>query len=176
VDNFSKWQAIITLLLAVGAIIVTFWSPSTFLWKLIIVFLFVVLGIVTVWLQEQKEKCDAASSEATRKELLNWQRGDPDNPPFIGIMTSLGMTGNGPLTIDFTMENESRFPAYDVSVRLWDVDAVASVKITEPTPPPIAEQRLEPIPPQTVTKIGSVIIPIEVSRKRFAARYSVRGR
>ena len=53
-DKHSKLQALSTLLLAVGAIIVAFWTPTNVRWKLLIVLLFVGIAIVGAWLQKQK--------------------------------------------------------------------------------------------------------------------------
>lgn len=176
VDSFSKWQAIVTLMLAVGAIVVTFWSPSTFLWKLMVVFLFVVAGIATVWLQEQKEMRDKVRADAAEKNLLNWQRGDPDNPPRINFFRTLKAEEAGETELKFYVENPSQFTHYDISLRLWDVANI-------PDPPTDLEdimnrsmvKEMPAISPSTVQIFGTLRLASSDTTKHFGAQLICRA-
>jgi hypothetical protein len=173
VDNFSRCQAVVTLLLATGAIVVTFWSPGTFLWKLVIVFLFVVFGITTVWLQEQKETRDKASAEATEEKLVNWQRGDPKNPARIVHMP---LMKDGVLLIRFGVENPSAFPAYDISARVWDIADMKNISggLDDILSRDIASVNIPSLAPTTMQLMGQREIPPTENIKRFAAQVNSR--
>jgi hypothetical protein len=176
-DIYSKWQAVATVLLATGAIVVTFWAPEKFAWKLIIVFLFVVAAIVTVWLQEQKESREHDRAERTQTELLNWQRGDPKNPPRVGHLISIDPDSNRAI-IRFTMYNPSEFPAYDLSARVWDIEDmekdIAKIGLEEILSCDIATANIPSLAPQTTQIIGRVEVQPVVEAKRFASQFNTR--
>ena len=105
-------------------------------------------------------------------ELINWQRGDPNNPPYVGYLTSVR---DGVLTIQFIMENPSEFPGYDISVRVWDIDNM-------PKDPTGEEEILSrsivvnipSLAPRTSHSLGSIDVPPSVSTKRFGAQFTSR--
>jgi hypothetical protein len=70
VDAYSSWQAVIAGLLAFGAIVVTLWSPEGFYPKFIVAFLFLSLGAIAIWLQQQKENQEKSRTKETQDELL----------------------------------------------------------------------------------------------------------
>jgi hypothetical protein len=107
-------------------------------------------------------------------ELLNWQRGDPKNPPHVGFSTAV--KPDGTLNILFNIQNPSDFPAYDISVRLYDMDNL-------PKSPPrlrdilhrsIANIDIPTLAPNVVKFIGSIDVPPTVSAKRFGAQFTTR--
>jgi hypothetical protein len=174
-DIYSKWQAIATLLMATGAIVVTFWTPEKFAWKLLIVFLFVVAAIVTIWLQEQKENRERDRAEKTQKELLNWQRGDAQNPPRVDYAMGVDPVTNK-LVIRFTVINPSEFPAYDIGGRLWDIDDVAKEpkSLEDILSRDIVSINIPSLAPHTTEILAKIEVQPDVERKGFGAQFTTR--
>ena len=152
----------------------TFWTPNSFRWKLVIVFLFVVSAIVTVWLQEQKESRDKSRTENAQAELLNWQRGDPKNPPYVGYLKFINPVSNA-LTLKFTVENPSDFPAYEINVRVWNIDNLpgASASLEE-----LLRHSITANIPSQAGHVSQIIGGVEIlstdNAKRFGAQFTTR--
>jgi hypothetical protein len=175
-DTYSKFQSGVVLLSALLGVIVTFWPPDSFKIKLAIVFIFAVLGLTAIFLQQQKEKGDKASAEHIQAELLNWQRGDPKNPPRFGFTQSVN-PADGALTIRFHMENDGDYPAYDISGRLWDLDRPL------PSPPVSLEGilmqdlvtvNIPSLSGHIIQMLNTITVPSTQTSKRFGAQYTTR--
>jgi hypothetical protein len=175
-DTYSALQAVVVLVTALLGAIVTLWPPDNFRVKLVIVFVFLVLGIVAVWLQQQKENQDQRAAESDRAELLNWQRGDPKHPPYVGYAIAVDPASNV-TTLQFLVQNPSDFPAYDIGIRLWDVDSLPKnpISIEDVVSRSIANVTLPALTPHIGQLIGRVDIPANVNAKKFGVQYSTRA-
>jgi hypothetical protein len=174
-DKHSKLQALSTLLLAVGAIIVTFWPPTNVRWRLLIVFLFVAVAIVGAWLQKQKEDSAESHVEHAQAELLNWQRGDSERPPYV-IFEILVDGVSSESKVQFLLRNSSDFPAYDIGVRLWDTDVFPTEKISleKIIERSIVNELISSIAPHTEQDLGRIDLPSDINVKKFGASFTTR--
>lgn len=154
----------------------TFWPPESGRIKLAIVFVFAVLGITAIWLQQQKENRDKVQSSATNAELVNWQRGDSTKPPRLGHPLISVNPDNGITTIRFTVENDSDFPAYDINGRVWDLENVPDrpAGLEDLLRHDIAHFNIPSLSSRLVQLIGNIDVPAEVKTKRFGAQYNCR--
>jgi len=172
--DYSTLQSVVVLATAFLGVIVTLWPPSNPQYKLGVVFVFLVFGVVALWLQRQKETVDKTESTKAQNLLLNWQRGDPVKPPRVGFTQAL--MPNGTLQMRFTVHNPSDFPAYEISVRVWDVDNVPESPVTleDIVRSDITNANIASLAPQTVQIIGGTAIPPDASSKRYACQFTTR--
>jgi hypothetical protein len=115
-------------------------------------------------------------SVASSDELLNWQRGDPKNPPRIGFIKAV--KPNGTLHIMFAMDNPNSFPAFDIGGRLWDMDKLPNLKTAsaeEIYRSDIAHIDIPSLAPNTTRSIVSIDVPPSLNRKRFGAQFTTRA-
>jgi hypothetical protein len=175
-DVYSKLQSVIVLVTALLGVAVSLWPPNTFKIKAGLVFLFAVLGLAALFLQQQKEKGDVLKTETAQKELLNWQRGDPNNPPRIGHPI-VSVDGAGITTMQFIVENPSQFPAYDIHGRLWDIDSLPQnpTRMEDILSHDIAQINESSLPGNTVKLINSIVVPPTVNEKNFGAQFTTRA-
>ena len=131
--------------------------------------------------QSAKEATEAQREVAkAQTELLNWQRGDPKNPPHVDYLMTVDAAGlrsaPGTLTIRFTMYNPSEFPAYDINVRVWDIDSLPKEPATleEILSHSVATVDIPPLAPGTGQVIGNIEVPPTASTKRFGAQFITR--
>jgi hypothetical protein len=176
-DIYAKVQSVVVLATAILGVVVTFWPPNSFKIKAALVFLFIVLGLTALFLQEQREKNQKAEVDKAQAELLNWQRGDPKNPPRFGMARNVN-EDTQVLTVSFLMENPSQYPAYEINGRLWDLD------VPLPSPPVSLEEFLkQDILAVNISSLAGNVVQIlktielspTQSSKRFAAQYSTRA-
>jgi len=82
------------------------------------------------------------------------------------------------LAMRFAIDNESEFPAYEISVRVWDMDKVPTapkVTLEDITLSSLAIVNIPSLAPHVSQIIGpSVEIPSGESIKKFAAQFSCR--
>jgi len=176
-DTYSKLQAVVVFVTAVLGVVVTFWPPESFKLKLSIVFVFVVLGLTAIWLQQMKETRDKVQSEQAQAELLNWQRGDSRHPPRFGILSGVN-PANGVLSIRFTMVNDSDYPAYEVSGRLWDLDTAfkdSPTRLEDVVKDDLVTVDIPSLSGHVVQTLRVIDIPPAESSKRFGAQYVTRA-
>lgn len=111
---------------------------------------------------------------SSQAELINWQRGDPDNPPRVGHTLRLR---DGVPTVQFLMENPSKFPAFDVNIRLWDIEDVP--KAPKSPEELLSRSILITIPSltgNTIQIIGEVALPtVSGAAKTYGAQYVTRA-
>ncbi len=123
-NYYGVLEAIAVLASALLGVIVTFWPPVNPNVKLATVFTFAVLGLTAIWFKQQKETADQTKAQAVAADLVSWQRGDPLHPPIVQLLFSRKPND---YQVILGIENVSDFPAYDVSLRLWDLDNVPKV-------------------------------------------------
>jgi hypothetical protein len=171
--NYFHLEAVFTVLLAGGAVAVTFWSPTGPLARLMIVLAFIVSAAVGVLVQRKKESAEQSAMDAAQVELLNWQRGDYANPPYVGSKVE---RDNGNRIVQFEFQNAGNFPVYDIGLRLWDYDQshVEPQSFLEINRATIFDGIISSIAPHTAQNIGQVELGEDVREKRFAARFTTR--
>jgi hypothetical protein len=179
--TYSLLQAIAVAMLAFLGVIVTLWPPENFRLKVAIALVFGILALLTLKFQQLKEnedkvRADQATLENSKSqaELLNWQRGDPKTPPRISCAQAV--MPDGGLTIHFSMENPSEFPAYDISARLWDIDNLpkGTTGLEELIRSSIVVVNIPSLSPQTVQILRSLEIPATTRSKKFGAQFTTR--
>ncbi len=174
-NAYSLWQAIITGLVAFGAIVVTLWPPASFYAKFITAFVFAFFGVLAIWLQSLKDSDD----KKIQNDLLNWQRGDPKNPPHIVCSPGVDPTDNVLKRLTFLMDNETEFPAYDVNGRVWDPENMRDLpkvlQMEDILARDIANVNIPALSPHTVGIVAKIEIPPDVTSKKFAAQYTTRA-
>ena len=106
-------------------------------------------------------------------ELINWQRGNPETPPYVDRLVSVK---DGNLTLRFQMYNKSKYPAYDISVRVWDIDKLRKGPKTleEAISEDLATANIPSLAPNVSAIIGTIEIPSTETSKRFGAQYTTR--
>ena len=152
------------------------WPPHSFKIKALTVFLFAVLGLCAIFLQQQKDAHDISESGKAQAELLNWQRGDPAHPPRFGFITSIDPESKT-LTIRISVMNESEYTAYDINGRLWDLDLLIDNprSLEDALQNDLATVNIPALNAHGVSFQGSPIqIPADVKHKKFAAQYMTR--
>jgi hypothetical protein len=174
VESYSLWQQIVTALIALAGIIVAICPPQG-AWKWVVIVGFALGFAATVFLGHLKDVADTS----VQTQLLNLQRGDPKKPPYITYSLGVDPTDKVLKSITFIMYNDSDFPAYDVSGRLWDPENFLNLpkhlSPEELRSRDISAIEIASMQPHTGHAVGQIGIDPSATSKTFAAQLVTRA-